>query len=68
MNQKDLEGLAFGDVVYNPTLYSITLFYFPQLKLPGPSVSTDHYVNKCKEMGNGHCLELWYPYCVFYVF
>ena len=29
MNQKDLEDLAFGDLVYNPTPYSITLFYFP---------------------------------------
>lgn len=48
MNQKDLEDSAFGDLVYNPTMYSTIIFYFPQFEHSEPSVSTDHYVNKHK--------------------
>ena len=48
MNQKDLEDLAFGDLVYNPTVYSTIIFYSPQFERSGPCVSTDHYVNKHK--------------------
>lgn len=49
--------LAVWDPVHNPPHPNpITLFCFLQFRLPEPSVSIHHNVNKCTQMNNEHCL------------